>query len=111
MNTKAFWKRIKQLAREKNITQQDLAAAIGMPLNTLKHWMSTETVPSLDYTVELSLYFGVSIHYLVHGKEADMSGKIRETQKLLETARDSLKSIRRGITMEQEARKTKDESP
>ena len=97
MDRKAFWKRIKRLAKEKNITQETVANAIGMPLNTFKHWMSRELIPTLDYTVELSEYFGVSIHYLVYGMEADLSAKVREAQKLLKTAGDTLKEMRRSI--------------
>jgi len=74
MDIKPFWDRIKSLAKEKRVTQEVVAKAIGMPLNTFKKWMSTGTIPSLDYTIELSRYFGVSLQYLVYGKEMDVSG-------------------------------------
>jgi len=74
MDIKPFWARIKSLAKEKRVTQEVVARSIGMPLNTFKKWMSTGTIPSLDYTIELSRYFGVSLQYLVYGKEAEVSG-------------------------------------
>ena len=100
MDTKAFWKRIKLLAREKNVTQVVLAKAIGMPLDTLKHWISRDFIPPLDYTVALSEYFGVSIHYLVYGKEANFSAKIKEAQKSLKVTGKKIKALRRSIQPE-----------
>ena len=71
MDTAAFWKRVKSLAKEKNVTQMVVAQAIGIPLNTLKKWMSKTIIPPLDYTIELSGYFKVSVEYLVFGHDKE----------------------------------------
>jgi transcriptional regulator with XRE-family HTH domain len=98
MDTKTFWNRIKKLTKEKKVTQKDVAEGIGMPLGTLKTWMYKNTVPSLDYTIELSRYFGVSIQYLVFGKDAEISAvsaMIKEAQNSLKIINEQLKEIRR----------------
>ena len=95
MNVKVFWRRVKFLAKEKQVTQGELAKAIGMPLNTLKSWMSKGMIPSLDYTIGLSRYFGVSIQFLVFGKEADLSAKIKKAEMSLKRTGKKLKEIRR----------------
>ena len=74
MDTHAFWRRVKSLAIEKDVTQKAVAQAIGIPLNTLKKWMSKTTIPPLDYTIELSGYFDVSIEYLVFGQDKNPKG-------------------------------------
>ena len=94
MDTISFWNRNKSLIKEQHTTQQAVAAAIGMPLSTLKNWMSRETIPSLDYAIELASYFNVSIQYLVFGKEIDIPLKIKEAQISLKAANDKLREIR-----------------
>jgi len=94
MDTKSFWNRIKSLIKERRTTQQAVAAAVGMPLSTLKNWMSRETIPSLDYTIDLVNYFNVSIQYLVFGKETDIPRKIKEARISLKAANDKLREIR-----------------
>ena len=73
-----FWNRIKLLAREKGTTQKRLAEYIGLPYNTFRNWMYLGIIPSLDYALEFSRFFGVSLEYLIYGKEADLSGKIKK---------------------------------
>ena len=71
INIEAFWRRVKSLAKEKYATQEEIAKAIGMPPRTFRGWVSNEIIPSLDYVVELSRFFGVTISYLVYGKDTD----------------------------------------
>jgi transcriptional regulator with XRE-family HTH domain len=97
MDTRIFWNRVKALAKEKKATRKDVAEGIGMPINTLKDWMYKGTVPSLDYTIELSRYFGVSIQYLVFGKDTEISAisaMVKETQNSLKIINERLKEIR-----------------
>jgi transcriptional regulator with XRE-family HTH domain len=98
MDTKIFWNRVKALAKEKKATRKDVAEAIGMPIDTLKTWIRRETVPSLDYTIELSRYFGVSIQYLVMGKNteiSEISAMVKDMQNSLKIINGRLKEIRR----------------
>jgi transcriptional regulator with XRE-family HTH domain len=69
MDAEAYWKRIKLLCKEKRVTQETVAKAVGIPLSTFKNWMSKGIIPPFDYTVEFSRYFGMSMEYFVYGKE------------------------------------------
>ena len=95
MDTEAFWERVKLLSKEKHTTQETVAKAIGMPLSTFKTWMSKRVIPSFDYVIALSRYFGVSMEYLAYGKETAMSAKIKEAQISLKATGDKLKEMLR----------------
>lgn len=97
MNTTAFWMRIKSLSKEKHVTQKDVAKAIGMPAETYKKWVSKAVIPSLDYTIELSRYFGVSIQFLVFGKELYLSAELKEARFSLKVIDEKLKEIQRSL--------------
>lgn len=95
MNSKLFWERIKKLAKEKHASYRDIAAAIGMPHNTFKSWISKKVIPSLDYTIGLSEYFNVSIEFLVFGKGACLHARIKNAEILLRKISRELRIIRR----------------
>ena len=73
MNIDAFWKRVKRCLKEKVVTQNTAAKAIGMPPETFRGWMSKGRIPPLSYAYRLSKFLGVSLEFLITGKE---QGKI-----------------------------------
>ena len=56
---------IKELRKEKNITQNQLAAAIGVSRSSVAMWETNNTQPDFDLIKKLADYFGVSIDYLL----------------------------------------------
>jgi len=96
MNTKAFWSRVKSQIRIKGITQTDAAKACGVLPDTFRRWMSTGRVPPLSNSYKLSRYLGLSLEYLINGPGMDkVSETNEEVLKLLKTASEKLKKIRR----------------
>lgn len=56
-----------KLLREKNgLTQADLARGLGITRSGVNAWEMGISVPSTQYIVELSLFFGVSTDYLLN---------------------------------------------
>ena len=77
MRVKAFWDRVKSLAKERGVSQAVVAKAGGVAYSTFRKWLSKGTIPPLDVASSLSVYFGVSLDYLTFGKKPD-PGKIEE---------------------------------
>ena len=71
MDANAFWKRVKVLIKAHNVSQEKFAAHIGMPLSTLKGWMFHNRVPDVGSAYGIAASLGVTLDYLVFGKEND----------------------------------------
>ena len=56
--------RLKQLRREKNITQTELAMAVGVKRSCISNWESGTRKPPSVKVSQLCRYFGVSADYL-----------------------------------------------
>jgi len=69
MDIYLFWKRVKVLIKEKEITQEVAAEACSRSLNTFRGWMSKGIIPPLEDAHELARFLGVSLEYLVSGRE------------------------------------------
>lgn len=57
--------RLKELRKEKGLTQQGLADEIGVSKLTILRWENEERTPKPDKTQQLAEYFGVSVGYLL----------------------------------------------
>ena len=94
MRTDAFWKRVRVILREKNLTQDIAAKTCGRSLSTVKGWMSKNIIPPLDNAFELAQLLEVSLEYLITGKVSDKTAKVnREVIAILKKASDKLKYI------------------
>ena len=91
MRIKAFWKRVKFLLKEKGTTQVMAAKICGRSLNTFRGWMSKDIIPPLDNAFELAQYLGVSLEYLITGRETDRAAQIETVRHLLEKSNEKLK--------------------
>lgn len=65
LNRKIFAERFKNLRLEKSISQQDIAASLGVDRSIVSHWERGTRIPSLDIAYALADYFDVSLDYLV----------------------------------------------
>ena len=63
MNT--FGEKIKDLRKEKNLTQKELAQQLSITISTLSHWECGYQEPSFADLIILSKYFNCSIDYLL----------------------------------------------
>ena len=57
--------RLKELRKEKKLTQEELAGEIGVTEKTISRWENEEVQIKPDKTQELADYFGVSVGYLL----------------------------------------------
>jgi len=60
-----FPERLKSLRQEKNMLQQDLAEHLKVSKSTISGWEVGRNQPSYDTLIELSIFFGVSVDYLI----------------------------------------------
>lgn len=57
--------RLRELRREREMTQQDLAKAILVPRVTYTHYELGKRTPDLDTIIQLARYFDVTVDYLL----------------------------------------------
>ena len=69
MDIAAFWKRVKFRLKEKKVSQSAAAKVIGIPPATFRGWMSKGRIPPSNYAYKLSRFLGVSLDFLVTGRE------------------------------------------
>ena len=84
-----FKDRLKELRKENNLTQKDLAEKIGLSTITIRSYESGRRTPNSEALVKLENYFNVSGAYL--RGETDIKEKmIWEDQEIMEAIRDGL---------------------
>ena len=64
-------KRLKELRKEKNLLQKDIASAVNHSITCISDWERGKREPSIDDLIRLADFFGVSIDYLVGREEED----------------------------------------
>lgn len=57
--------RLKELRKEKGLTQKNLSKEIGIPLRTIQNWENGESQIRPDKAEKLADFFGVSVGYLL----------------------------------------------
>ena len=57
--------RLKQLRKEKGLTQQELSEVITAPARTIQRWRNGENQIKANRASQLADYFGVSVGYLL----------------------------------------------
>lgn len=65
--------RIFQLFEEQKKKQADLARVLEVRQNTITNWKQTKTSPASEHLEAIAAFFGVSIDYLVTGREQQHS--------------------------------------
>ncbi len=61
--------RIKELRKEKNITQAELSKELNLSDRTVSKWEQGKGNPDIETLPDLSRFFGVSIDYLITGED------------------------------------------
>ena len=86
MDTASFWNRVKVLIKAHNIGQKEFAAHIGIPLNTLKGWIHYNRIPDVQTAYAIAAALGVSLNYLVFGKEHDTTEEEKQRRSTVKEA-------------------------
>lgn len=60
-----------QLCQRKGVSVYQVVRATGVPASTMSDWKNGRSVPKVEKLKLLADYFGVSLDYLVTGKETD----------------------------------------
>ena len=62
---------IKALRTRKGVTQEALAAHLGVTAQAVSKWERNAATPDIELLPQLSAYFGVSMDYLIFGEDCD----------------------------------------
>lgn len=68
---------IKQLRLARNLSQVDLAKALGVTKQSVSNWENNNIQPSIDMLIRLAQFFSVSTDYILglnHRKYIEISG-------------------------------------
>ena len=72
--------RIKQLRKQKGLTQKEMAEAVGVGVSTVAMWESGTRTPSFKLLNDLSDLFDKSIDYILGTSDDDRSPKLNDAQ-------------------------------
>ncbi len=78
---------IKQLRKEKDLTQEQLAEFLNVSNRTVSRWETGSNIPDLDILIILARYFEVDINDLIDGERRNMKLD-REQQETLQKVAD-----------------------
>ena len=79
MNQEKIGTFLKELRKEKNMTQEQLSEKLNVNNRTISRWENARTMPDFDIMIELAKLYDVSIEELLNGERtADMMNKQTE---------------------------------
>ena len=82
---------LKDLRREKGITQEQLAEELGVSGRTISRWETGNNMPDIGLLVEIAEYFDVSIPEIIKGERKSEDMK-EEAKEVAETISDYAKA-------------------
>lgn len=80
---------IKQYRKQKNLTQEQLAEAMGVSVGAVSKWESGASIPELGLIMELADFFGISVDALLGYKMRDNTAE--ETAERIDSLQDAKK--------------------
>ena len=92
---------LKELRKEQNLTQEDLAQKLGVSNRTISRWETGNNMPDIGMLVEIAELYDVSIPEIIDGerKSESMNQETKETAvKLAEYSRNEAKTSRQKVT-------------
>ena len=82
---------LKDLRKEKGITQEQLAEKLGVSGRTISRWETGNNMPDISLLVEIAEFFDVSIPEIIKGERKSEDMK-EETKEVAETMSDYAKA-------------------
>ena len=72
---------LKELRKEKNLTQEKLAEELGVSNRTISRWETGSNMPDIGMLVEIADYYEVSIPEIINGerKSENMNHETKDT--------------------------------
>lgn len=77
--------RLKQLRKDRKLTQQQLADKVGVSKTSIIYWEKDENIPKHDSLVALADTLGCNIQYLLNGSDKDKINKDCQNIKEIKT--------------------------
>lgn len=71
MTNEIFMDRVEDVLKQKKLTQKELAEDLGLRRPTLSDWKKNGAVPAGDICLRIAYYLGVSVEWLISGKEKE----------------------------------------
>lgn len=93
MDTSIFWDNIKTLIKQSNTTQRGLAVKCGFSPRSIETWIASNQLPDAFQTYKIAQNLGVSIEYLITGKNADNKETIERIRQLLQNVDTELDKL------------------
>lgn len=90
---------IKDLRKEQNLTQEELAEKFGVARRTVSRWETGSNMPDLDILIEMADFYDVDLREILDGerKSEKMNEELKET--VLKVAEYNNEEKRRGTTL------------
>ena len=81
MDQKKIGSFLKELRKEKQMTQEKLAEQFNVSSRTVSRWENGNNMPDLDILIEISDYYEVDLREILNGerKSENMNNEIKET--------------------------------
>ena len=81
MDQKRVGQFLKQLRKEKGITQEEFAEKIGVSGRTVSRWETGSNMPDISLLVEIADFYDVDVREIIEGvkKSEMMNEEIRDT--------------------------------
>ena len=92
--------RLKELRKEKKLTQKELAQNIGAGLRTIQTWENGESQIKPDKAQQLADFFGVSIAHLLGYEDNDFKNETDIKVSVLGEALEKLRAINNMVSVE-----------
>ena len=90
----SFWSRVYTLIKKNRIKQIDAAQACHISLRTFQNWKYRGLYPTVIDGYILARLLGVTVEYLVTGREGKQKKQIEKARSLLNKADQVLREIR-----------------
>lgn len=107
-----FVNRIDLKLQEKNLKRAALCEDLGLSSTSITDWARRGTVPAGDICIRIADYLGVSVEWLVTGKEAALSSEertlLKQWQVLSEEQKDTIRTLLDKWVSEHQAREKKE---
>lgn len=90
---------IKELRKEQNLTQEELAEKFNVARRTVSRWETGSNMPDLDILIEMADFYDVDLREILDGerKSEKMNEELKET--VLKVAEYSNEEKRKGTTL------------
>ena len=73
MDSEPFWERVKYLIKTHKTSQEKISGLLGIPTGTFRNWIYHRRIPDAETACDLAMALGVSVDFLVYGKERDIT--------------------------------------